>query len=181
MPTLAHFLKLLAAEGNVAALADMDLAIGDEHIADDDVGDDALEMLAIEDAPCIPDAPMPLPMALPVALAGSPGNDVFASLRPVFWRGFEVKFDRFSSQNGILRAYGLCKNSTHRKCFRYVQTNLFPTRQALLAHLFAWMELGQEGTALSREAHQERTLHISEERTNQIKIELDVMFPNGHG
>lgn len=157
-------------------LADMDLAIGDEHIADDDIDVGRLEMIAIEDAPCIPNEPMPVPMALPVALAGAPGDDVFSSLRPVSWRGFEVKFDRFSHTSGVLRAYGLCKSSSHRKCFRYAQTNTFPSRHALLAHLFAWMELGQEGKALSREQHQSRDIEIPAARVQQILLELDGMF-----
>ena len=164
--TNGHYKQLLDSDGDlsllpIGAVLDMD----HDHVADD-ADDDAEFPLAILD---VDGAAPPMVMPAVAAIGDVHAGPVAAYLRPVRWRGYTVRFDRWSHQSGQLRAYGVCNNIDHPACFRYTFTHKYSSRKELLSHLFCWCELGIN---TDRAEHQDRHLVIPELRRLQIEAEL---------
>lgn len=157
-----HFRELLAGrEPEVAPLR----ALADEQLEADEA----------DEAEGQPDAgvgseppPAAIVSAMPAAMAiGLP--DLNDELRPIMFGAYTARFDRWSHSSGVLRCYIKCANPEHRSCFRYMQMNQYPTRNAVLARLFAWAELGAEGSGMQRNAHQSRQLSGDPARIAEIE------------
>ena len=126
--------------------------------------------LAIEDGPAAGHAPAPL--ALPAALAvgeAAAGVDLGELVRPIAWQGWTVRFDGWSHQSGVLRAYVRCTNTMHVACFRYMQVNQLGRQAEVVANLLGWAELGD---GISRADHQSRACVPAAARTQAIIAEL---------
>ena len=151
---------------------DMPAALGD--VLEPDV--EPPDRLAIADGAVSGDEdanvePAPVPVApgvlVPVAMAVGVPN-AFELLAPVHFEGLTCRFDNFSHTSGQLRCYVKCLHSGHHACFRYAQTNQFPTTKELLAYLFAWAQLSSLDERMPRGSHQERRCNPTPSQVRRI-------------
>jgi hypothetical protein len=79
------------------------------------------------------------PVKLPPLGAAGSGKDV-------------VHFDTCSPASGVLLGYVKCPQG-HSACFRYRQMNVAGNRERLVAHVYAWVLMGQD--LETKEEHRE--------------------------